>query len=100
MNCVEQSSQSCREEQRPPHGVRSVLLLCMGALLGLALFSRVRTAVGMRKGDQTTINKKRHLNMHWSNPVIMTLRRAEQPHSIFALMKHLGRRYRSIFYHL
>jgi deazaflavin-dependent oxidoreductase (nitroreductase family) len=81
-----------RKEQRHALPVRTVLLLSIGSLLALALAVRIRTALGMRAGDQTTIDKKRLFNKRWSNRIIMTLGRAGQPRSLFALVRHMGRR--------
>jgi deazaflavin-dependent oxidoreductase (nitroreductase family) len=91
MNIAEQLPLTDHEEQLHTYTMRNVILLAIGTLIGLALFMRVRTAIGMRSGNQTTINKKRNFNKRWNNRFTMTIGRAGQPLSIFALVHHRGR---------
>jgi deazaflavin-dependent oxidoreductase (nitroreductase family) len=92
MNIPQQSHQLDREEQRHTYPARNVILLSIGTLLALALAARIRTAIGFRQGDPTTINKKRFFNKSWSNRITTTVGRAGQPNSIFARVHHVGRR--------
>lgn len=92
MNVTDQTFLSDHKKQSRTRVVRNVILLSLGILLGLALLTRVRTAIGMRSGDQTTIDKKRSFNKRWNNHLTTTVGRAGQPFSIFALVDHVGRR--------
>src|SRR5215472_7654899 len=97
MGILQQSRYLDREEQRYAHPMRSIILLSAGVLLALALAIRIRTAIGFRRGDLTTINKKRIFNKQWSNRITTTIGRAGQPNSIFALIHHTGRRSEKLY---
>ena len=91
MNISQHSPIQDQEEQHGTHTLRNILLFGVGILVGLAFLARVRTAIGMRSGDQATIDKKRNFNKRWNNHLTTTVGRAGQPHSIFALIHHVGR---------
>ena len=91
MNIEEHTFLSDQEERPRTHIIRNAIFISLGILLGLAFLVRVRTAIGMRSGDQTTINKKRNFNKRWNNHLITTVGHAGKPHSIFALVHHVGR---------
>ncbi len=69
-----------------------LIFLAIALVLAAALIARVRTAIGMRSGDQATIKRKRYANKRWNNRLTTSIGRAGQPHSIFAMVRHVGRR--------
>src|SRR5271165_6191094 len=68
-----------------------LIFLAIALVLAAALIARVRTAIGMRSGDQATIKRKRYANKRWNNRLTTAIGRAGQPHSIFAMVRHVGR---------
>jgi deazaflavin-dependent oxidoreductase (nitroreductase family) len=92
MIITQRSHQLDREAQRDTHAARNVTLLVIGILLSLALAARVRAAIRFRQRVQTAINRRRFFNKRWSNRITTTVGRAGEPHSIFALVYHVGRR--------
>jgi deazaflavin-dependent oxidoreductase (nitroreductase family) len=78
------------------HRLRASLGRAIIALLPLvltaAVIRRIRIAAGMRRGDQVVIDAKRARNKRFANRLITTVGRAGRRHSIFAILRFVGRR--------
>jgi len=70
-------------------------------IIGVALFvlvliwiviSNLRHAAGMRARDSHIIDKTRIANKQGRNRIILSIGRAGKPHSLFALLHHIGRK--------
>lgn len=83
--------QHTHQQPQQRHVVKMVLVFLTGALTGVLVGLRLALIVLWRSGADALLHRVGLFNKRWTNRFAMKVLRAGQPHSPYALIRHVGR---------